>query len=613
MSLDPYGSIINLTLKELSNLRAVTLFPFLHFDVVVAQNVEDLCRFWNLRAFAFGYHWLPDRRVLLLTKEQFFDEKYFSLLCQLIREKRNYPPHVAEMIQQRSQQQDIQAKLLRVHLDVVFHHSDDEEISQFLQSQPNLKPNSGRSFVTTTDDLGREVSEETLPWNEGEGERPLFYMENLIDEPPAYREYGGKQSFLSLEVEEGENALLVPKAGPSTSSTRIVKVGIQSPLWEAYLPHPAVADLIVPQASFEVLSKDYNPMLIYTGQIAPGEMQRIALTLPTKWQMYQAYFQAPGYTVNASDKMIYATGLLDRAGGLEKAEILRSRTAYNILDMLTMRATQKLAQEIMKQVKKELSATKVSEEEIVQIIAASGFLPQFQRKPKAFSEIKSDLKKPSERKECLDCLAELVKIKAIQRGLTIVCPHCGTAIWYDLGVLDEQIKCLGCLEYFDMPLREAPQSPMDQSLQYSLNPLTDRAMAQDVLPVIIALLTLRTEHQALTHIVPGMAFKKSGATNTEGDFDFVYVYKHYLYGGECKAGSILGAKDIQTARIARQLGFRAFFFVTIGTFSAESRQLISDFQQELKSEPPTNRPFGVFLLEEQELFEGKLSSDISSL
>ncbi len=609
LSLDPYTSIINLTLKELGNLVTVSLFPSLHFDVVIAQDVEDLCRFWNLRAFAFGHHWLPDRRVLLLTKEQLFDEHYSSPLFRLIEEKRNFPPDLAEMIQERSQRSDIQAKLLRVHLDVVFHHNNDEEISQFLQSQQSLKPGGGRAFRGIIDDQGQAVSEEILPWDENKESRPIFYAENLIDEAPAYREYGGKRSFLSVEIAEGENSLFVPKAGPSTSSNGAVKVGVQSALWEAYLPHASVADLMIPHASFEVLSDNYNLMLAYTSLITPAEMQRISLALPTTWQMYQAYFQARGYTVDPSDKMIYATGLLDRAGGLEKAEILRSRTAYNILDMLAMRATQKLAREITKQIKQEVSTLQGMEDDIMQVIAVSGFLPRFQRNPQTLNDIKSRLE-THQKKECVACLTELVKIKAVQRGLTITCPHCGTAIWYGLGELDEQVKCLGCLERFDVPLRETPQSSADRSLQYALNPLADRAMDQDVLPVIIALLTLRTQHQAMAHIVPGMAFKKVETTHIEGDFDFVYVYRHHLYGGECKAGSMLQAKDVQTARLARQLGFRAFFFVTIRTFSAESKQLIYDFQQELKNEPSTDLPFSVLLLEEQELFEGKLLSDL---
>jgi hypothetical protein len=508
------------------------------------------------------------------------------------------------VIQERSQQPDIQAKLLRVHLDVVFHHNSDGEISQFLQSRQGLKPSSGRAFSTTRDEQGREVSQEILPWDVNEGKRPLFYMENLIDEPPVYREYGGNRSFLSVEMEEGENSLFVPRAGPATSSGGAVRVGIQSALWEAYLPHPSVADLMVPGASFEVLSDNYNLMLTYPTLITPGEMQRISVALPTTWQLYQAYFQAQGYTVAPSDKMTYATGLLDRAGGLHKVEILRSRTAYKILDLLAMRATQKLAREITKQMKQEMAARQGMEEDIMQVIAASGFLPRFQRNPQTLSDIKSHLE-PHQKKECLDCLTELVKIKAVQRGLTITCPHCGTAIWYGLGILDEQVMCLGCLEHFDVPLRETPQSPVDRSLQYALNPLTGRAMDQDILPVIVALLTLRTRQSAMAHIVPGMAFKKVGAVNNEGDFDFIYIDKHRLYGGECKAGTTLQTKDIQTARLARQLGFHAFFFVTLRSFAAESKQLLSEFQQELKDEPHTDRPFSVFLLEEGELFDGK--------
>jgi hypothetical protein len=402
----------------------------------------------------------------------------------------------------------------------------------------------------------------------------------------------------------------VPRAGPSTSSNRAVKVGIQSALWEAYLPHASVADLIIPRASFEVLSDNYHLMLSYTSLTTPAEMQRISLALPTTWQMYQANFRARGYTVDPSDKMMYATGLLDTAGGLEKAEVLRSRTAHNILDMLAMRATQKLAREITKQLKQEVSTRQGMEDDIMQVIAASGFLPRFQRNPQTLHDIRSRLE-THQKKECVACLTELVKIKAVQRGLTITCPHCGTAMWYGLGALDEQVKCPGCLERFDVPLRETPESSIDRSLQYALNPLADRAMDQDVLPVIIALLTLRTQQQTMAHIVPGMAFKKVGTTDTAGDFDFVYVYRHHLYGGECKAGRMLQAKDVQTARLARQLGFRAFFFATIRTFSAESKQLIYDFQQELTNKSSTDPRFSVFLLEEQELFEGTLLPDLS--
>jgi len=127
-------------------------------------------------------------------------------------------------------------------------------------------------------------------------------------------------------------------------------------------------------------------------------------------------------------------------------------------------------------------------------------------------------------------------------------------------------------------------------------------MNQGILPVITALLTLKTCHLEMHHIIPGMNFKKFGATNNAGDFDFVYVYKHELFGGECKAGSRLSQKDIETAKVSRQLGFRAFFFVTIKTFGEDGQALISNYQQELANDKNNGNPYDVFILDELMLF-----------
>jgi hypothetical protein len=118
MSTSPFDSIINLTLKELECLTTYSTFPSLAFDVIIAQGVTDLCHFWNLRAFSFGHHWLPQRRVLLLTKEQLFNERYHLPLFELIKKYRGTPPYWAELIHQRSQMQDLQARLILPDLDV---------------------------------------------------------------------------------------------------------------------------------------------------------------------------------------------------------------------------------------------------------------------------------------------------------------------------------------------------------------------------------------------------------------------------------------------------------------------------------------------------------------
>src|SRR3989442_13830620 len=106
--------------------------------------------------------------------------------------------------------------------------------------------------------------------------------------------------------------------------------------------------------------------------------------------MYQAYFRSLGYEVSPSDKMTYATGLLNLAGGLEQATIFRSQTAYQLLDALAMRASQKLAREIVRLMPNEARSL-FTVEALREVIVASNFVPRFQRNPKSLSELKDSL------------------------------------------------------------------------------------------------------------------------------------------------------------------------------------------------------------------------------
>ena len=169
-------------------------------------------------------------------------------------------------------------------------------------------------------------------------------------------------------------------------------------------------------------------------------------------------------------------------------------------------------------------------------------------------------------------------------------------------MLDERMRCAGCLEMFDLPLLKNTNDDLDRPLQYALNPLVNQAMDQDILPVIIALLTLKTRHQEMHHVRLGMNFRRKEQISTEGDFDFSYIYKHHLYGGECKAGQKLMEKDIRTARIAQALGFRGFFFITLSTFDKEGKDLVQNYQQEINASQDTEHPFIVSILEKSVLF-----------
>src|SRR5437588_9558007 len=99
-----------------------------------------------------------------------------------------------------------------------------------------------------------------------------------------------------------------------------------------------------------------------------------------------------GYEVSPSDKMFYANGLIGLAGGLEKAEILRSPVAHKILDVLADKSTPKLARELQRQLNQQgFDLPQNTEETLQEIIATTGVLPAFKRNPRTFKSIKDML------------------------------------------------------------------------------------------------------------------------------------------------------------------------------------------------------------------------------
>ncbi len=575
---DPYDSVVNLTLKDLHNIGTENSFPLLSFDVVVAQKVWDICRFWNLRAQSFGHVWLADRRVLLLSKEQLLYEQgaYFKPLIRLLKERRTH-------------------KHIESNIDVVFHHNHDEEIHNFLVSQDDFQQHEGSLNTTIHDEHEEDNADKTY--------RPVIYGEDNIISTGPYYEFGGSRPTIPQNLITGSETFLVPSSGPRTGGIHKAFVGLQSDYWQQFPNHSSVASLIVPHSSFGKLLDTIQ--LNYPLILTPSGLERITLNIPQTWDIYQTYFRSKGYEVSASDKKTYANGLLRMAGGFdqETAQVLRSRVAREILDFLTDKATVKLAREMVRM----LNLRPDQEGDLQQTILSLGVLPQNQRVPKAFKDIFSHVRgiqglSQVEKKKCLQDLAKLVSIKVVQRGMYIKCPYCGTRTWYSFRTLDEQISCSGCLNAFNLPLVENDNDDVERPLQYSLNPLANQAMDQDVLSVIAALLVLKTSHQAMHHIVMGMNFQQVGRTNREGDFDFVYIYKQELYGGECKSGGKFTVKDINTAKVARALGFRAFFFAAMRPLEEEGKKLIEDYQQELSSNQDDETPFAIFTLDDNILF-----------
>ena len=180
-------------------------------------------------------------------------------------------------------------------------------------------------------------------------------------------------------------------------------------------------------------------------------------------------------------------------------------------------------------------------------------IPELKRVPKTYRQLCSITElRAHYGKDLLACLARLSEKQIIKRGFHLPCPNCGTPTWYPLAIVEETVVCPGCSWRFPLPV----ESPLGSEIQweYTLNTLVNRAMDQDALVSAIVLRHLSKKRQA-SCLVPGLEILQSNQVKAE--MDFVFVSEQEVFAGECKAGDSLGDKDINTARLAADLGMKA--------------------------------------------------------
>lgn len=583
---DPTSSVINLTLRELANFGSSPALFHPYFDVVIANSVPDLCQYWNMRALAFGYPSAVGRRSILMSLSQFSDPQYAGALEELIRTQR-HPTQSA-------------------NIDIFFHFTDDSVPSILTRYKAFTYVEIETLQMRMVSEKRREAGVTRADGINGTTQ-PLRYTTNRMAGYPQYSEYGGTTTSIPIEADVGPTELYVQELGPRASSVAKYIVQLRSGLWDQLPVDSAVAGLAKHNADLEITLGTAS--LAYPSLRSARGLERIEFSLPDTWDVYKSYFRARGYNVSASDKLPYANGLLGIAGGLESAGIFRSKLTFNLLSRLADRPSRKVAQDILRNLG--LSKDAAKEEIVQQAIAQLGTLTPVQRRPRIFSDLRSLTSQWGTTQDFIQALATLVKIRAVQRGMYLLCPHCHTRVWYALGLLDESVRCLGCQFEFDVPVVDGENATSDRPIEYSLSPLANLAMDQDILPVVITLLALREKHHLMHHVVPGMLIKRQGKTDDIGDFDLVYIHRHNIFAGECKAGKILAEKDIHLARLAREIGARAYFFATTSQFSDDSKQLVQQFQAEVSQSGIDANQFSVHLLEEDTLFGNKpLPADI---
>jgi hypothetical protein len=393
---------------------------------------------------------------------------------------------------------------------------------------------------------------------------------------------------LKAHLDRGANeVLLEPPEGFRNTSRGAVAVDVVCDLWRDYPRDPAVAGLIQPGGWFS----SYG---VTTGREVTERPQYLPLNVPSPWEALRLYFQRRGYEARRSTPARYADALLGLVGGLEGAGALASVLAYRLLDALAMKSSKKVAQRITK----ELRLGGGAEEGLVRLLRDADIVSELKKVPKTLQELCG----LGERRPLLGLLGRLAEAGVVQRGFHAACPECQTPSWFPLQAVQERLACPGCSASFLLPVEHPPGSSRELAWEYTLNALVNRAVDQDVLPGALAL-RHETKGQREPFFVAGLELAQAGQSDAEAELDFLFIRDQALHVGECKAGTELSEKDVQTGRLAATLGVKEFSFCTVRKFSDAALALVDGLRAELREGP---RTMAVKVLTGEELLGGAL-------
>jgi hypothetical protein len=302
------------------------------------------------------------------------------------------------------------------------------------------------------------------------------------------------------------------------------------------------------------------------------------IQVPEEHKACELYFNELGYEARMSPNGKYASAFTNLIGGIANVRNLARLPVFRVLDVLAIKSTKKVAQRIIKQ----LPAGAIVEEELVRLLSDVDVIPEWKTKANTLETLKNEAK--LEKQELFQVLTQLAEMKILRRGVFVSCNQCGVPAWHPIASVTEQIECAGCGHRDILPIEFKKGSGIEMQWQYTLNSLANRVMDQDALPHLLALSYLTTEGNCFA-LQPGVELARKGNDNVEIEFDFLFVKKQRLHGGECKSGSRLTEKDFATARRAREFGFEEFSFCTIREFEQETREQIDSLANEMKSQP----------------------------
>jgi hypothetical protein len=552
------SSILNLTSYGSYAYRVagpVNNFDF--FIIMVVDNVDDFCLYWNLRAMREAAYFRREhdtgygRRVLCLPSSHLDNQSSINSLLDVAREKLFTPGRTA-------------------NLDLIFRASTQvlrDKVKNILEASPKVKLFSEDKVKGNSEFWGRSknTNEEVI------SERPLSYLINYSILPPDSFFEGIEGTYHApyiLRFGQNEIQINLP-ASYHNSGSGAVAVDFDSDVWDRYPRSGGVARLIEGNSWFSKYG------LTAVRSSITSHPFFVPFSLPGERESLKTYFAEKGYTIEYSKEEQYSDAFIKTIGGIEKIDILMSKTALKLIDILTFKSSKKVAQHLAKQ----LQLTDRVEEIAAGIPLIE--LPDEEKSVnKTFEELKSEINEAGlPTTGLLDLIEKLCNAQVLKRGYYIECPNCGTLDWYPLREINESLTCSGCSHTFLLPVKESPGSTVPIQLRYRLNTLTNRVSNLDIFAAMIGLRHLTREKETYCNTC-GLQLYKDGKQIT--DFDFIYLLNRELHCGECKTGTSLGEKDFSVARLAASLGITKFYFCTLKEFDKETLSKIEALKTEFQ-------------------------------
>lgn len=285
-----------------------------------------------------------------------------------------------------------------------------------------------------------------------------------------------------------------------------------------------------------------------------------------------------GFAATVSDKGRLAIAVLELFGSTQALWLLASSQVYGLLEkaatgIVPRQATQSALRRYLEEIPSSETVDSVHAA-LEQRLAADG---QFDRQHFAGNRLRSLL---GVKREDADWILNfLVQRGILFRGYALRCPTCGLRRWQPIDHMAATYTCDGCLITIPTPLSNNDSL----SWRYRLNELVGQAVDQGVLPHLLAMRHLVTQHQSsrstLLGLLPGVDFAgvdhQEGTEYSRNEVDLVAILAGRILVGECKrTGAELSIDDVQkTMRLAERFEHPLVVFATPTSFEQATKAM----------------------------------------